>query len=105
MVYIKRCRISQKKLNLIIKCFLTDITATSCFEISDVNRNTVNRLYNVFRELIFQDEYVSRKVFSIETESELDESYFGRTRVRGKRGRGAGHKIMTLKTRNQIQRL
>lgn len=96
MPYIKRCKISDRKLSLIVKCFVTDITSSSCSEITGVNRNTTNRLYNLFRELIFQDEFQKRKQFSIETESELDESYFGPTRVRGKRGRGAGGKTIVF---------
>ena len=52
-----------------------------------VNRNTVNRYFNIVREKIFKE---SLK----ETEKEigtfeLDESYFGAKRVRCKRGRGA----------------
>ena len=48
-----------------------------------VNRNTVNRYFNIIREKIFKE---SLK----ETEKEigtfeLDESYFGAKRVRGKR--------------------
>ena len=55
-----------------------------------VNRNTVNRYFNIIREKIFKE---SLK----ETEKEigtfeLDESYFGAKRVRGKRGRGAAGK-------------
>ena len=51
-----------------------------------VNRNTVNRYFNIIREKIFKE---SLK----ETEKEigtfkLDESYFEAKRVRGKRGRG-----------------
>ena len=96
MTYVKRCKISVRKLNLIVKCFVNDITATSCSEIGDVNRKTVNRLYNIFRELIFQDEFLERKQFNITTESEIDESYFGPTRVKGKRGRGAGGKTIVM---------
>lgn len=96
MVYIKRCRLSEKKLNLIVKCFVSDITADSTAEIAGVNGNTTDRLYNLFREFIFQDEFQTRRTFSIETESELDESYFGPRRVKGKRGRGAGGKTIVF---------
>ena len=96
MVYIKRCKISTLKLRLIVKCFISDITSTASSEIIQVNRNTTNRVYNLFRECIFQDEFQSRKQFSIHTESELDESYFGPSRVKGKRGRGAGSKTIVF---------
>lgn len=52
-----------------------------------INRNTINAYYNLLREKIF--------LFSLEEERkepgefELDESYFGARRVKGKRGRGA----------------
>ena len=96
MVYIKWCKISNRKLNLIVNCFITDITATACATIAQVNRKTTNRLYTVFRELIFQDEFQERKQFNITTESEIDESYFGPTRVKGKRGRGAAGKTIVM---------
>ena len=63
-------------------------------KIVGVNRNTVNRYFNIIREKIFKE---SLK----ETEKEigtfeLDESYFGAKRVRGKRGRGQLAKHQSL---------
>ena len=83
-------RLSTTKINKIILCFVEDITATATAKIVGVNRNTVNRYFNIIREKIFKE---SLK----ETEKEigtfeLDESYFGAKRVRGKRGRGAAGK-------------
>ena len=80
-------RLSTTKINKIILCSVEDITATATAKIVDVNRNTVNRYFNIIREKIFKE---SLK----ETEKEigtfeLDKSYFGAKRVRGKRGRGA----------------
>ena len=68
-----------------------------------VNRNTINRYFNIIREKIFKE---SLK----ETEKEigtfeLDESYFGAKRVRGKRGRGAAGKTPVfglLKRRDKV---
>ena len=51
-----------------------------------VNRNTVNRYFNIIREKIFKESLKEIGTF------ELDESYFGAKRVRGKRGRGAAGK-------------
>lgn len=83
-------RLSSQKFNQILRCFCADITATACAEIVGVNRNTVNAWYNDFRHKILlttlaetQSEY---GVF------EVDESYFGAKRIRGKRGRGAAGK-------------
>ncbi len=51
-----------------------------------INRNTINAYYNRFRELIF--EYSLKEQKQEIGEFELDESYFGARRIRGKRGRG-----------------
>ena len=80
-------RISNYKIKKIIKCFAEDLTATSTSNLLGINRNTINAYYTLLREKIF--------LYSIEEqkkevgEFELDESYFGAKRVRGKRGRGA----------------
>ncbi len=83
-------RLSNYKIKKIIKCFAEDLTATSTSNLLGINRNTINAYYNLLREKIF--------LFSLEEERkelgefELDESYFGAKRVRGKRGRGAAGK-------------
>ena len=83
-------RLSTTQTNKIIRCFCEDITATSTARLVGVNRNTVNSYYQMIREAIF---YQSLKEYSLEEgEFELDESYFGVKRVRGKRGRGAAGK-------------
>jgi transposase-like protein len=75
---------------LLLRCFCEDLTATATASISGVNRNTVNSYFREIRERIFQ---LSLKESPLETgEFELDESYFGAKRVRGKRGRGAAGK-------------
>ena len=67
-----------------------DLTATATSELLKLNRKTINNYFTEFRELILED--------SIQQEQkelgvfELDESYFGAKRVRGKRGRGAAGK-------------
>ncbi len=83
-------RLNTKKINKIILCFVEDITATATAKIVGVNRNTVNRYFNIIREKIFKE---SLK----ETEKEigtfeLDESYFGAKRVRGKKGKRSSWK-------------
>ena len=86
----KYSRLSIYKIKKIIKCFSEDITATSASQILHINRNTVNNYYNLFRKLIFEHSLAEEKKES--GEFELDESYFGARRVRGKRGRGAAGK-------------
>ena len=59
-----------------------------------VNRNTINRYFNLIRQKIFEE---SLKETEKEVGTfELDESYFGAKRVRGKRGRGAAGKKMSF---------
>jgi len=93
---LKRSRISGKKYRLIVRCFTVDCTATQTARIVNVNRNTANRYYKIFREAIIQDSIKERDKYQIGNGIEVDESYFGPKRVRGKRGRGAGRKILVL---------
>lgn len=84
-------KLSKIKLDKIVKHFCIDIEATKTSELTNINRNTVNRYYNLFRKLIFEVQTVELK--RLTGEIELDESYFGPTRVKGyrhklKRGRG-----------------
>jgi transposase len=74
----------------IILCFGEDLTASRTARLLGLNRNTVNRYYNLFREAIVA---VARPVRAGTLgEFELDESHFGTKRVRGKKGRGAAGK-------------
>ena len=71
-------------------CFKNDLTATQTSDICSVNRNTVNRYYNLIRRAILSESIKEAK--SEIGEYELDESYFEAKRIRGKRGRGAAGK-------------
>ena len=83
----KYSRLSQQKRNKLFQCFSKDLTATTTAVIVGINRNTVNTYFQEICHLIF-DECIqeNKREFG---EFELDESYFGAKRVRGKRGRGA----------------
>ena len=83
-------RLSRYKIKKIIEYFSEDITATSAAKVLKLNRKTVNNYYNEFRRLILEHSLREHKKES--GEFELDESYFGARRVRGKRGRGAAGK-------------
>ncbi len=83
-------RLSKYKIRKIINCFSMDLTATATSELLKLNRKTVNNYFTGFRELILEDSIQKhQKELGI---FELDESYFGAKRVRGKRGRGAAGK-------------
>lgn len=73
-----------------MKCFSENITASSASILLCINRNTINSYYNKFRELLL--DYSLRITGKEFGEFELDESYFGAKRIRGKRGRGAAGK-------------
>lgn len=89
--YYKRSRISEKKFREILRYFCHDVTASKTAIYTKINRNTVNKIYLQIRLKIF---FVSIKSGEdkFSGEFELDESYFGAKRVRGKRGRGAAGK-------------
>jgi len=84
--YASRARISEPQFRQIVRLFALDLDATQIAALSGLNRNTINRYLRGIRERIAQ--YCeSQSPFS--GEIEVDESYFGTRRVKGKRGRGA----------------
>lgn len=85
--YIIRSRISEKKFREILRLFSLDIEAKKVAEITRISRPTINKIFDKIRERIAEDCEENSPLG--EGEIELDESYFGAKRVRGKRGRGA----------------
>jgi transposase len=86
-----KAKISKYKLKKIITHFCVDIEASKTAIVTDINRNTVNRWYMIFRKVIYLERTGQRE--KLTGQIELDESYFGASRVRGwkgrlKRGRG-----------------
>lgn len=83
--YFNRSHISEKKFRQILKLFCKDHTAFAASDATSISRVTINKIYAKFRQrilLIVDDNLLDNEV-------EIDESYFGARRVRGKRGRGA----------------
>ena len=87
--YVKRAHISERKFKEIIKGFSLDLTAEDRAQLSNISRNTINKFYKKIRERIVS---LSQENIPFSGEVEIDESYFGAKRVRGKRGRGAAGK-------------
>ena len=84
-------KLSRYKVGKIIEYFCIDIDATKTALLLKLNRKTVNRYFLAFRRLIYLHQ-VSQKE-QIVGVVEVDESFFGPARVRGrpgsrKRGRG-----------------
>jgi transposase-like protein len=86
----KRWRLSKYKVKKILECFCVDIPSTKAAALLGHNRKTTDRYFNLFRERILEHQHRALEPFAGEVE--LDESYFGARRVRGKRGRGAAGK-------------
>ena len=80
--YQNRSRISEKKFREILRLFLLDIEASKVSEITNISRQAINRIYRYIREIISID-CEENSVFEVGA-IELDESYFGARRVKGK---------------------
>ena len=92
--YYKSSKLSERKFREVLKFFATDIPALKTSEIINLNKNTVNTIYNRLRARLAELSLEENQPFSGEVE--IDESYFGARRVRGKRGRGARGKIPVI---------
>ena len=90
---LKRARISMKKFRQILKYFSLDIEATKIAQLTGLNRNTVNKYLLLIRKRM-TEECELESPFS--GDIEVDESFFGARRVKGKRGRGASGKTIVF---------
>lgn len=71
--------------------FCVDVDATRTGKLLRIDRHTINRYFNMFRQAIYLHQMITMNKFYGDVE--LDESYFGGKRIRGyhgklKRGRG-----------------
>ena len=89
----RRSRISEDKVRELVRYFAADLTALQAATLSGLNRNTVNRFYRGLRERILLDCEAHRPLFGV---VEVDESFFGARRVKGRRGRGAYGKTVVF---------
>ena len=93
--YINSSKISEAKFREIVKYFVADLSATQIATLSGVSRNSINKYVMEIRHRIY-DFCNSEPPFIALGDVELDESYFGAKRVRGKRGRGAYGKTIVF---------
>lgn len=91
-----RRRISRQKYTILFAGFVADVTSLTVAKIAGVNRKTADRYYFMFRRSLLWAAIKEREKRDLKNAIELDESYFGPKRVRGKRGRGAGRKIIVF---------
>jgi len=87
--YINRSRVSEAKFRELVKYFSLDLDAQQIAILTNLNRNTVNRYLKLIRKRIAE---LCESETPFKGEIEVDESYFGAKRVRGRRGRGAAGK-------------
>ena len=92
--YIKGARISERKFREVLRYFAHDLPVLTAAKLCGLNYRTVHRLCELLRQRVVAQ--AVRESPPLGGEVEIDESYFGPRRVRGKRGRGAGGKIPVI---------
>jgi transposase len=92
--YYRRSKISERKVRRLVRHFALDLPASHAARLTGLSRRSVTAIFLKIRERI-AEECQRASPFSA-CEVEVDESYFGARRVRGKRGRGAGGKTIVF---------
>ncbi len=92
--YIKATHISERKFRDLLRLFCEDISALTASKLLSLSAKTVQRIYTLLRSRILTLAAEDNQPFSGEVE--VDESYFGAKRIRGKRGRGASGKTPVI---------
>ena len=92
--YYRCSKITERKFLRVLRHFALDLTASRTAQLTGLQRKTVNTIFLRIRERI-AEECERASPFS-QCEVEVDESYFGARRVRGKRGRGASGKTIVF---------
>jgi len=92
--YYKRSRISERKFRQLVRYFALDFTASATSQLTGLSRKSVTTIFLKMRRHI-SAQCARASPFS-SCEVEVDESYFGARRVRGKRGRGAAGKTIVF---------
>ena len=92
--YYFRARISTWKFRLLVRYCALDFSATNVATITGLTRKTVTSIFLKIRRRLAQQ--CERQSPFANGDVEVDESYFGARRVRGKRGRGAAGKTIVF---------
>ncbi|QNE38276.1 IS1595 family transposase (plasmid) [Hymenobacter sp. NBH84] len=91
--YYKCSKISEVKFRYLLRLFALDLTASDAARLTGLSVRAVNDIYLRLRHRLLACSPVPA---DLDGAVELDESYFGPRRVRGKRGRGAGGKTIVF---------
>ena len=91
--YYRCSKISERKPQLIIRCFALDLITAKTAELVGLTIKSVNQIYLKIRRRVAEE---AERAAPFGGVVEVDESYFGVRRVRGKRGRGASGKTIVF---------
>ena len=89
--YVYHSKISEEKFRLVLKLWCENLTIETTCRLSNLSKGTVYLLYLKIQKPVIELALEESNWHG--DQLEIDESYFGPKRVRGKRGRGAGRKI------------
>ena len=92
--YLKGTRISERKFREVVRYFAHDLPVLTAAKLCGLNDRTTHRLCELLRQRVVAQ--AVQESPPLGGEVEIDESYFGPRRVRGKRGRGAGGKMPVI---------
>jgi transposase-like protein len=92
--YYRRSRIAEPKFRLLARHFALDLCASDAAQLSGLSHRSTITIFGKIRQRI-ADECERQSPFK-DGDVEVDESYFGPHRVRGKRGRGASGKTIVF---------
>ena len=92
--YQKFSKITEPKFRQLLRLFALDLTASDTAKLTGVSIRSVNNLYLKLRRRLADECGRQTPLYGI---VELDESYFGAKRIRGKRGRDAGGKTIVFR--------
>lgn len=92
--YYRCAKISERKTRQIIKYFALDLTANKTALLTTLTDKSVKQIYLKIRNRIAEEAECASPFTNCKIE--VDESYFGARRVRGKRGRGASNKTIVF---------
>ncbi len=91
--YYRRSKISERKFRQVVRHFALDFTASDVAKLTGLTRKSVTSIFLRIRVRIAEE---CERQSPFGGEVEVDESYFGARRVRGKRGRGASGKTVVF---------
>jgi transposase len=92
--YAKRTHLSERQFRQLLQHFALDISALTSSKLTGLAYATTHRFYVLLRQRLIVLALLEARPFAGEVE--IDESYFGARRVRGKRGRGSSGKTPVI---------